>query len=47
MLLVIELKLCSTMLAITVNIVLKGEVGGGGGGGGGGEKDELLRVTVC
>jgi hypothetical protein len=29
MLLVIELKLCSTMLAITVNIVLKG--GGGGG----------------
>jgi hypothetical protein len=28
MLLVIELKLCSTMLVITVNIVLKGEGGG-------------------
>jgi hypothetical protein len=40
MLLVIELKLCSTMLAITVNIVLKGE-------GSGGRKDELLRVRIC
>jgi hypothetical protein len=40
MLLVIELKLCTTMLAITVNIVLKGE-------GGWREKDELLRVIIC
>jgi hypothetical protein len=34
MLLVIELKLCSTTLAITVSIVLKGEGG----------EDELLMV---
>jgi hypothetical protein len=35
MLLVIELKMCSTMLTLTVNIVLKGG------------KDELLMVGIC
>jgi hypothetical protein len=32
---VIELKMCSTMLTLTVNIVLKGG------------KDELLMVGIC
>ena len=46
MLLVIELKLCSTMLALTVNIVLKGEGGGGGEEGRAPEGKNLLILQI-